>query len=342
MERQPSPSDVNDDKWAFVAPYLTLMTEEAPQRAHPLREVFHGLRWIVRAGAAGRMRPHDLPPWHTVYQQSQRGLKVGVFATLVHDLRAVLRLGQGRNAELSGALFDSRTLQSPPESGTRAGDEGTKRRRGSKVPRAVDALGPLWAVHVTAADAAKDQKRLMSPTLARIAYMIEALAAKIRDIKDFPKQGIVFKDITPLLGDPQAFNMTINLLADRYIGRHIDRVVGVEARGFILGAALAYKLNAGLILVRKPGKLPAETLKAAYELEYGVDTLEVHCDALVPGSQVVLVDDVIATGGTICAAIDLVQKMQCEIVEVAFLIELSALAGRKRLQGYNVFSLLQY
>ena len=172
--------------------------------------------------------------------------------------------------------------------------------------------------------------------------MIETLAAKIRDIQDFPKKGIVFKDITPLLGDPQTFNMTINLLADRYVGRHIDRIVGVEARGFILGAALAYKLNAGLILVRKPGKLPAETLKAAYELEYGVDTLEVHRDALVPGSQVVLVDDVIATGGTICAAIDLVQKMQCEIVEVAFLIELSALGGRKRLQGYNVFSLLQY
>jgi len=172
--------------------------------------------------------------------------------------------------------------------------------------------------------------------------MIEALAAKIRNIKDFPKRGIVFKDITPLLGDPQAFNMAINLLADRYIGRHIDRVVGVEARGFILGAALAYKLNAGLILVRKPGKLPAETLKIAYELEYGVDTLEVHRDALVPGAQVVLIDDVIATGGTICAAINLVQKMQCEIVEVAFLIELSALGGRKRLQDYNVFSLLQY
>jgi len=172
--------------------------------------------------------------------------------------------------------------------------------------------------------------------------MIEPLITKIRDIKDFPKKGIVFKDITPLLADPQTFNMTINLLADRYIGRHIDCVVGVEARGFILGAALAYKLNAGLILIRKPGKLPAETLKAAYELEYGVDMLEVHRDALVPGSQVILIDDVIATGGTICAAIDLVRKMQCEIVEVAFLIELSALGGRKRLQGYNVFSLLQY
>jgi adenine phosphoribosyltransferase len=172
--------------------------------------------------------------------------------------------------------------------------------------------------------------------------MLDALKAKIREIKDFPQKGILFRDITPLLGDPQAFNMAINLLADRYIGRRIDRVVGVEARGFILGAALAYKLNAGLILVRKPGKLPAETLQAAYELEYGVDTLEVHRDALAPGSHIVLVDDVIATGGTICAAINLVQKMQCKIVEVAFLIELCDLGGRKRLQDYNVFSLLQY
>ena len=172
--------------------------------------------------------------------------------------------------------------------------------------------------------------------------MTDALKAKIRDIKDFPKEGVVFKDITPLLEDPRSFNLAINLLADRYIGRRIDRVVGVEARGFILGAALAYKLNAGLILVRKPGKLPAETLQAAYELEYGVDKLEVHRDALAPGSQVVLVDDVIATGGTIGAAIALVQKMQCEIVEVVFLIELCALGGRRRLQDYNVFSLLQY
>src|SRR2546430_15243848 len=173
----------------------------------------------------------------------------------------------------------------------------------------------------------------MSPTPVRIAYMIEALAAKIRDIKDFPKKGIVFKDITPLLGDPQTITMTINLLADRYIGRHIDRVVGVEARGFILGAALAYKLNAGLILVRKPGKLPAETLKAAYELEYGVDTLEVHRDALVPGLQVVLVDDVIATGGTIRAAMDLVQKMQCEIFDFFLIIASTPLICPIPLQG---------
>ena len=172
--------------------------------------------------------------------------------------------------------------------------------------------------------------------------MLEILKAKIRDIPDFPKQGVIFKDITPLLGDPQAFNMVVNLLADRYIGQHIDRVVGVEARGFILGAALAYKLNTGLILVRKPGKLPADTLKAAYELEYGIDQLEIHRDALVPGSRVVLVDDVIATGGTIRAALDLIKKLQCEVVELSFLIELCALHGRQRLQGYNVFSLFQY
>ena len=172
--------------------------------------------------------------------------------------------------------------------------------------------------------------------------MLEVLKAKIRDIPDFPKQGIIFKDITPLLGDPQAFNMVINLLANRYVNQHIDRVVGIEARGFILGAALAYKLNSGLILVRKPGKLPADTLKAVYELEYGVDQLEIHRDALVPGTRVVLVDDVIATGGTSRAALDLIKELQCEVVELAFLIELCALNGRQRLRGYDIFSLFQY
>ena len=172
--------------------------------------------------------------------------------------------------------------------------------------------------------------------------MLDMLKTKIRDIPDFPKEGIVFKDITPLLGDPQAFNRVVNLLADRYLGRHIDRVVGVEARGFILGAALAYKLNTGLIPIRKPGKLPAETLQAAYALEYGHDQLEIHRDAIPPGSRVVLVDDLMATGGTICAAIDLIKGLQCDIVELAFLVELCALNGRQRLQGYDVFSLLQY
>jgi adenine phosphoribosyltransferase len=172
--------------------------------------------------------------------------------------------------------------------------------------------------------------------------MLDRLKAHVRDIPDFPSKGIVFKDITPLLGDPQAFSMAVDLLANRYIGRGVDRVVGVEARGFILGAALAYRLNTGLIMVRKPGKLPALTLKAAYELEYGKDELEIHRDAMSPGSRVVLVDDVIATGGTVRAAIDLIKALQCEIIELAFLIELTFLNGRERLAGYNIFSLLQY
>ena len=172
--------------------------------------------------------------------------------------------------------------------------------------------------------------------------MLQQLAAKIRDIPDFPKPGIVFKDITPLLADPQSFNMTIQLLAEQYMGRHIEQVVSVEARGFILGAALAYKLNAGLVLVRKPGKLPAATQRIAYALEYGEDALEVHQDALAPGAQVLLVDDVLATGGTMRATVDLMQTLQCHIVEIAFLIELRALQGRQRLQEHQVFSLLQY
>jgi transposase len=151
MERKAYPSDVSDEEWALVAPYLTLMTEEAPQREHSLREVFNGLRWIVRAGAAWRMMPHDLPPWHTVYQQRQRWLTAGVFDVIVQDLRAVLRVAQGRKPEPSAAIFDSRTLQSTPESGTRAGYDGAKRRRGSKVHMAVDTLGHLLALHVTAA-----------------------------------------------------------------------------------------------------------------------------------------------------------------------------------------------
>ena len=152
MNRKPYPSDVSDEEWSFVAPYLTLMTEEAPQREHSLREVFNGLRWIVRTGAQWRMMPHDLPPWSIVYQQTQRWLKAGCFEAIVNDLRAVLRLAQGRNAEPSAAIFDSRTLQSTPESGHRAGYDGAKRRKGSKVHAAVDTLGNLLALHVTPAN----------------------------------------------------------------------------------------------------------------------------------------------------------------------------------------------
>jgi transposase len=152
MDRKAYPSDVSDEEWALVAPYLTLMTEDAPQREYPLREVFNGLRWIVRTGAQWRWLPHDLPPWPVVYQQSQRWIKAGVFESLVHDLRAVLRIADGRKEGPTAAIFDSRTLQSTPESGSRAGYDGAKRRKGSKIHLAVDTLGHLLALCVTAAD----------------------------------------------------------------------------------------------------------------------------------------------------------------------------------------------
>jgi transposase len=151
MNRKPYPSDVSDDEWAFVAPYLTLMSEAAPQREYPLREVFNGLRWLVRTGAAWRLMPHDLPPWHVVYDQTRRWLKAGVFEAMVHDLRALLRLAAGRAEQPTAAILDSRTLQSSPESGPRAGYDGAKRKRGSKVHAAVDTLGHLLALLVTAA-----------------------------------------------------------------------------------------------------------------------------------------------------------------------------------------------
>ena len=152
MEREAYPSDVSDEEWALVAPYLTLMTEDAPQREHPLREVFNGLRYIVRTGAAWRLMPHDLPPWHAVYQQTQRWLAAGVFEAMVHDLRRLLRVTTGKNAEPSAAILDGRTLQSTVESGSRAGWDGRKRRRGSKVHLAVDTRGYLLALLVTPAN----------------------------------------------------------------------------------------------------------------------------------------------------------------------------------------------
>jgi transposase len=152
MNRKAYPTDVNDDEWAFVASYLTLMKEAAPQRDHPLREVFNGLRYVARGGILWRMIPNDLPPWYTVYQQTQRWLKAGVFEAMVHDLRVLLRLAAGRNEQPTGTIFDSRTLQSSPESGERAGYDGAKRRKGSKTHMAVDTLGLLLTLHVTAAD----------------------------------------------------------------------------------------------------------------------------------------------------------------------------------------------
>src|SRR5574341_2041185 len=164
MSRKAYPSDVSDEEWAFVAPYLTLMREDAPQRDYLLREVFNGLRYIVRSGATWRMIPNDLPPWPAVYQQTQRWIKAGVFEAMVHDLRALLRLAAGRQEQPSAAIFDSRTLQSSPESGARAGYDGAKRKKGSKVHMAVDTLGHLLALRVTAAD---EQDREQVEQLAR-------------------------------------------------------------------------------------------------------------------------------------------------------------------------------
>lgn len=172
--------------------------------------------------------------------------------------------------------------------------------------------------------------------------MIDILKGKIRDIPDFPKPGVVFKDITPLLADGQTFRVALDLLGDRYRDRGIQVVVGVEARGFIIGSTLAYKLGAGHVLIRKAGKLPFRTYRAVYQLEYGTDTLEIHEDALEPGTRVLLADDVLATGGTVGAAVDLVNKLGGEIVEIAFLVELTFLKGREKLTNYPVFSLIQY
>jgi transposase len=158
------PSDVSDEEWTFVVPYLTLSRDDSPQRHHELRAVFNALRWLVRTGASWRMMPNDLPPWPVVYQQMQRWLKAGVFEAMVHDLRMLLRLAQGRNEQPSGAIFDSRTLQSSPESGKRAGYDGAKRRKGSKTHIAVDTLGHLLALHVTAAD---EQDRAQVAQLAQ-------------------------------------------------------------------------------------------------------------------------------------------------------------------------------
>ncbi len=161
--RKAYPSDVSDEEWAFVAPYLTLMTQDAPQRQHPMREVFNGLRWMVRAGSPWRMIPNDLPPWHTVYQQSVRWIEAECFIALVHDLREMLRVAAGKNPQPTAAIFDGRTLQSTPESGERAGYDGAKRRKGSKVHIAVDTLGHLLALHVTPAN---EQERAQVAELA--------------------------------------------------------------------------------------------------------------------------------------------------------------------------------
>ena len=171
---------------------------------------------------------------------------------------------------------------------------------------------------------------------------ITEIRQAIRDIPNFPKSGVVFKDITPLLNNGALFKQTIDLLADRYRSRSVDTVLGIESRGFIIGAALAYSMGSSFCLVRKPGKLPYETHSASYKLEYGSDTLEIHRDGIMSGSRVLIVDDLIATGGTAAATAALVSKLQGEVVEFAFVIELSFLNGREKLKPHGIFSLIQY
>ena len=164
----------------------------------------------------------------------------------------------------------------------------------------------------------------------------------IRDIPDFPKPGIIFKDITPLLKDKAAFKKVIIDLADKYKSKKIDLVVAVESRGFIFGSALAHKLGIGFVPVRKKGKLPHKTINATYALEYGTDTLEMHADAILPGEKALIVDDLLATGGTAKAVTELIQKLQGKVAGIAFVIELEFLKGREKLKGYTINSLIKY
>ena len=172
--------------------------------------------------------------------------------------------------------------------------------------------------------------------------LTKEIDAAIRDIPDFPKPGIIFKDITPLLSNGPLFRRTIDLLAARYRDRGVDTILGIESRGFIVGAALAYALGAGFCVARKPGKLPYETHSASYDLEYGTDSLEIHRDGIMPQSKVLIVDDLIATGGTAAAAAALVSELAGEVVEFAFLIELTPLKGREKLKPHAVFSMVRY
>ena len=168
------------------------------------------------------------------------------------------------------------------------------------------------------------------------------LKSSIRNVPDFPKPGIGFKDITTLLIDGLAFREAVDLLAERFRNQEIKKVVGIESRGFVFGSVIAYKWGVGFVPVRKPGKLPAETISEEYDLEYGTDSLEIHRDAITPGEKVLIVDDLLATGGTAQATVNLINRLGGEIAGIAFLIELSFLNGRQKLNGYDVFSLMEY
>lgn len=172
--------------------------------------------------------------------------------------------------------------------------------------------------------------------------MYELIRERIRSINDYPKKGIVFRDITTMLKDRQAFRMCIDSIYDAVKDKDVDYIIGIEARGFILGSALAYRLNKGFVPVRKKGKLPGKTVSKSYALEYGTDSLEMHEDAIEKGSNVLIVDDLLATGGTVSAVADMVKDVGGNITGIAFLVELTDLKGKDKLLGYDVISLVKY
>jgi adenine phosphoribosyltransferase len=187
-----------------------------------------------------------------------------------------------------------------------------------------------------------ERRRQMGSDLGDPPYTPEQLAALIDDVPDFPKKGILFKDITTLLKNPRAFKQSIDQLTDRVRAYSARVVIGMESRGFIFAAPIAYQLDAGFVPVRKLGKLPGEVISTEYDLEYGTNTLELHSDAISPGDRVLIVDDLLATGGTVSATIELVERLQGQVVAVAFLVELTELNGRDRLRNYEVVSLIQF
>jgi len=171
-----------------------------------------------------------------------------------------------------------------------------------------------------------------------------SIKSKIRTIQNYPIDGVMFRDITTLFKDPEGLREAINIFAERYKDMQIDKIAAIESRGFLIGAPLAYLLNVGLVLIRKPGKLPAETIKQDYKLEYGSDQIEIHIDAIKEGERVLIIDDLIATGGTVEAAVKLVQKMKGEVLECCFIIDLPDIGGSRKLEsmGQNIFSLCEF
>jgi adenine phosphoribosyltransferase len=300
---------------------------------------------VVAAGIAGLalVLIPNVPAWFAIPILALAGFGMGItyaqFALIV--LRDVPRDSQGivtSGLTLSDAL------------GTALGTSVAAAFVSAAV-RAGDGPGPGLAAAIAVGTAAAILGWILSPRLVPVAraarggcspVSAEELRAKIREVPDFPKPGILFYDITTLLKDPGAYRESIKLMLDPYRGDQLDIVVGMESRGFIFSAPMAIELGAGLVPVRKLGKLPAETISVEYALEYGSNTLEIHRDAIEPGQKVLIVDDLLATGGTVQGTIELVERLKGEVIGLAFLVELDFLNGRDRLGGRRVTSVIRY